>query len=61
MPKMDNSALSKPSMPYHARSSTINPVTRQGSAFHSMADTSDNYSSFSELSEKADPKKIERR
>ena len=30
--------LSKPSgsipNPYHARSSTVNPVTRQGSAFH---------------------------
>ena len=48
MPRNFNPA-SVPSMPYRARGSTVNPVTRQGSAFHSMAtDTSDAYSSFSE-------------
>ena len=48
MPRNFNPA-SIPSMPYRARGSTVNPVTRQGSAFHSIAtDTSDAYSSFSE-------------
>ena len=47
-----------PAAAYHARASTVNPTTRQNSAFHSMAtDTSDTYSAFSN----EDPERIEKR
>ena len=41
MPKSGFNQSSMPPMPYHARSSTVNPVTRQGSAFTSMYSATD--------------------
>ena len=41
MPNSGFNQTSMPPMPYHARSSTVNPVTRQGSAFTSMYSATD--------------------